>query len=914
MLRGDRTPIRRAKENNRSSRRLANHPSKIEVADYRYKGEKRFNVPDAGLAIYNYRPQEPVKYNYDPHLDPQLIWTGKTERTSFEVETVSLHIHERVSTQAILKTVQKAEQYQQLRLFAEPDLPLDKRIDFYRQEMDWTNRLILGDSLLVMNSLKEREFMEGKVQMIYVDPPYGINYASNFQPHISDRNVKDKDEDLTREPEQIKAYRDTWQLGIHSWLAYLRDRLLLCGDLLSESGSIFVQINDENLHLARCVLDEVFGRENFVRVICFAKTGGLESSYLKTVFDYILWYARDINKMKYKPIFKIKRLLERGATKYTKIILPDGTLRPATRQELLEGKPSDGVGEFCTDDNLTSQGNPVFEFEWHGKRYSAPWKTTPSGLSRLGSAGRLYEAKGSLRYLRLFKDFIATQLTNSWDDVGGIQSRSQPKVYTVQTATKAIERCMLMTTEPGDLVLDPTCGSGTTAYCAEKWGRRWITCDTSRVALTIGRARLMTAKFDYYELLNPDIGPSAGFKCDAVSHLELEDIANNTDIDQISDKYHPQIKDRLSDLNQTLKKKWKEWEVPRIADARWTKKQKECHDRFWESKNQMKSEIDESIRRSAKQELLYDLPEIDDTKIRVSGPFSVEAIPIPAAHQQITAVTGENVSGRYADLTIELLRRSGITFPAGKQMTLENLRPIASASFIHAEGEATQNGGKVRVAVSLGSRYGPVTAKQVDEAIRSSYKMGFDVLVFAGFAFEPEAQATIQKNPIPKLSVHMAHISPDVIVGAYSDRPLLKTTKSSQLFTVFGEPDVLLEKLKDEFKVRLLGVDLYDPTTGEVSSSDANEVPAWFLDEDYDSYTFRICQAFFPREARAKNPWDKLENALRSVVDKERMDAFRGAESLPFRAGEQKQIAVKVIDVRGNEVMVVKSLNDEATT
>jgi adenine-specific DNA-methyltransferase len=847
MLSADKTKAKSSKQNPSHEKSVAH--STVEVADYRYKDEKRKNIPDAGLAIYNYKPQEPVKYSYDPHLDPQLIWTGKSERPSFEVETVSLHIHERVSTQAILKSVQKTGQLRQARLFADPDLPLDRRIEFYRHEMDWTNRLILGDSLLVMNSLKERELMDGKVQTIYMDPPYGIAYNSNFQPFVTRRDVKDgQDESLTREPEQVKAYRDSWQLGIHSYLTYLRDRLLLAKELLHNSGSIFVQINDENSHFVRALMDEVFQRENFVSIIAFRKSAARSALFLDNTVDYLLWYAKSKENLKYHQVY-LPKTETAVSEQYDLVEFPDGTIHRAGTAKDVQGQKRVMAGELLSP-GASKAG--VFDFEFEGTKY-APypgyhWKTTKDGLERLRSANRLIVAGNWLKYKRYMDDFAVVPVTDVWlDTVSSTFSQEDRRLFVVQTAMRVIERCILMTTDPGDLVFDPTCGSGTTAYCAEKWGRRWITCDTSRVALAIARQRLLTAKFAYHKLADPDKGVSSGFVYETVPHVTLGSIAQN--------------------------------ETPQ-------------------------------------SEVLVDKPIIEEGIVRVSGPFTVEAIPAPAMQERLFKPTqpGPEIVGDYMELALDLLRKSGVTFPGGKHMNIENLRPIASAGFVHAEGEASQNGGKIRVAISFGPRYGPITAKQVDEAIRSSYRMQFDVLIFAGFAFDTEAQAVIQKNPIPKVSVQMAHISPDVIVGAYSNHPLLKTTKSSQIFTVFGEPDVKLERNKEEFKVRLLGVDLYDPTTGEVHSSIASDIPAWFLDEDYDGYTFKICQAFFPKEATAKNPWDRLENALRGVVDKEKMEAFRGTESLPFRAGEQKQIAVKVIDIRGNEVMVVKSLNGKETT
>ena len=483
------------------------------ITHYRYS-ETRKNNPPAGLASQG-RIAEVSKqrYSYDPHLppvlrfdgngqadglpelletalqrkltgdevkmladalrnhQPWLEWTGKREKRWFEVDPVALHIHERVSAQAILKIA--ARQDVQRSLWADPEQEYHQAVQFYQHDVEWTNRLILGDSLMVMNSLSKRENLAGKVQMIYVDPPYGINYRSNFQPLISSHDVKDREADLTREPEVVKAYRDTWTLGVHSYLAYLRDRLISAKELLNDEGSIFVQIGDENLHHLRNVMDEVFGSNNFIRLICFAKSGGLESKLLNTVFDYILWYAKDATSIKYRPIFRTKRPGDEGATKYRRVLQTDGMMRPATSEELDSVNVTDG-GSFFTDGDLTSQGNPLFAYKWHGKSYVAPWKTPVTGLNMLSGAERIYEAQDSLRYIRLFDDFLATNLSANWEDVGGIQSRSDPKVYAVQTAPEAIKRCMLMTTEPGDLVLDPTCGSGTTAVVAEEWGRRWL--------------------------------------------------------------------------------------------------------------------------------------------------------------------------------------------------------------------------------------------------------------------------------------------------------------------------------------------------------------------------------------------------------------------------------------------------------
>jgi len=823
------------------------------VRDYRFVSEKRKNIPDAGLATFFKERRERKKYEYDPHLDPQLVWAGKAEHTSFEVDTVALHIHERISTKAILKAVEKRELYRQLRLFAEPDLPLDRRIEFYQHEMDWTNRLILGDSLLVMNSLLEREMMAGKVQMIYMDPPYGISYDSNFQPLIGKREVQDgKDEFLTREVEQIKAYRDTWMLGIHSYLTYLRDRLLLCHELLSESGSIFVQINDINIHHVKELMDEIFGPKNFCSIITFQTAAGQPTKLLASVSDYLLWYAKDKERIKYRQLYHPREKSVVDST-FNWIELLDGTCRNLRPSEIsgIESLP-DGKRFKAAD--ITRKLKPdekPFPVNFQGKVYYPPanaqWAYPPEAMERLVNKGRLVAIGDRLYYKRYEDDLPMTAYHHIWDDTV-MSTFASDKVYSVQTNTKVVERCILMTTDPGDLVLDPTCGSGTTAYCAEKWGRRWITCDTSRVALALARQRLLCAVFPYYKLAYPEQGISAGFVYETFPHVTLRAVA-----------------------------------------------------------------LDEPFRT----ETLYDRPLIERDKVRVSGPFTVEAIPVPSVEdpslasalrdENLEAPLSANMAEDFIDMLIELVRKDGVTFPGGKHMVLENVRPIESAGFLHAEAQVKQNGNSLRTALSFGPRHGPVTARQVEEAVRSAYMMGFSMLIFAGFAFDPEAQATIQKTPHPNLQIHMANIRPDVEM-----HDLLKSPKGSQLFSVFGQPDIRIKKTGEEYVVELKGVDIYDPTTGEVHASRPEDIAAWFLDQNYDGYTFCITQAFFPKEATNKNPWDKLENALRGIVSKERMEKLRGTTSLPFKAGDQKRIAVKVIDQRGNEVIVVKKL-EEAT-
>jgi adenine-specific DNA-methyltransferase len=944
------------------------------VRDFRHAEARRKNNPPAGVApTYEVRERQVNRYSYDPHLDPQLVWAGKAEQTSFEVDIVSLHIHERISTRAILDAVRRPQPLQ-LDIFGETPLPADQQIEFYKHEVGWANRLILGDSLMVMNSLLVKERMAGKVQMIYVDPPYGIKYSSNFQPRIDRRDVKDKDEDLTHEPEQIKAYRDTWKLGIHSYLTYLRDRLLLARELLTESGSIFVQINDENLHLVRCLLDEIFGRENFVSVISFVKTSGKGGALLDVVSDFLLWYSKDKTQLKYRQLYLEKEMGEEGTKGYQHVELPDGTRRRLTSTELSLSTFLPHEFRIFKAGDMTSQeaGATTFDYDYEGRRFhpgkNSHWKTNREGMERLDQAERLFAVGNTLSYVRFLDEIPTRPLTNIWKDTG-IAGYGDPKIYAVQTNTKVVERCILMTTDPGDLVFDPTCGSGTTAYCAEKWGRRWITCDTSRVALAIARQRLMTAKFDYYELREPERGPAGGFVYETVPHITLESIAKNIEIDAIAEKYQPRIEEALQHLNRALGKNWKEWEVPRevphpvwpeeaknaywrlqtlksslrpedreeserlleliyrqtgrrwemneipepVPPAEWPTDAKEDLRRFWELKRAKRREIDESIKRNAPQEVLYDRPKLVRGVVRVSGPFTVEAIPVPAVEDPmqspITQFEAEEAEtrvsdrgGEYLTTMINLLKQQGgVLFPGGKKLELTNIRPL-SLGYLHAEAEAKQNGTPIRVAISFGPQHGPVIAHQVQEAIPTAKMNGYNMLIFTGFAFDPEAHALIQKVQVPGLQVHFANVAPDVLVG-----DLLKTTRASQIFTVFGQPDVRMEKQKDgTYIVEIKGVDIYDPLTGNVQSTRGEDVAAWFLDTDYDGMTFHICQAFFPGDPDA---WEKLQRALKATIPKEIFDQMRGTISFPFKPGEHNRIAVKVIDFRGNEVVRIVKLD-----
>ncbi|MBM4287819.1 MAG: site-specific DNA-methyltransferase [Deltaproteobacteria bacterium] len=896
----------------RRGRRQGGDPNGIK--DFRFEEARRKNNPPAGMApTYEVQERRTTTYAYDPHLDPHLVWAGKAEHTSFEIDVVSLHIHERLSTRAILEAARKPEP--QLSLFGETELKPHEQIEFYQHEVGWANRLMLGDSLLVMNSLLVKEGLAGKVQMIYVDPPYGIKYASNFQARIDRRDVKDQDSDLTHEPEQIKAYRDTWKLGIHSYLSYLRDRLLLSRDLLAESGSIFVQIGLENIHRVRLLLDEIFGSENFIDQIIFRTTGGRGAQYLDQVYNGLLCYSRDYSKFKYHQIFQ--PISQEILNNYDWFELNDGST--VNLNDIDAEIAKDLKGRRYKLDDMTSQGESrtgSFMIEFQGASFTPRtgrhWRTT-EGVERLKESERIQKKGNNIFFRHFADDYPVLAIDDVWEDtaMGGYQKREE-KLYAVQTPIKVIERCILMTTDPGDLVLDPTCGSGTTAWCAEKWGRRWITCDTSRVALAIARQRLLTAKYDFYELRDPERGPGGGFLYEEAPHITLKNIAQNLEIDAIAAKYQPQVEAALHNLNQALGQTWPEWEVPRASQEEWPQEGKEAHGRFWSLKQDKRREMDASIQRHAPQETLYDRPKKRSGVVRVSGPFTVEAIPAPMVSDPADTPIPQfeveeartRISDRGGDYLSDMLNllsgQGGVLFPGGKKMALANLRRL-QVGLLHGEGETGQNGKTLRVALSFGPQYGPLTALQVQEATPVAKMNGYEVLIFAGFTFDPEAQALIQRAPVTGMQVHFAHIAPDVLVG-----DLLKTNRASQIFTVFGQPDVGVNKQKEgTYAVELRGVDIYDPLTGETHHARGRDVAAWFLDADYDGKTFRICQAFFPGDPDA---WNKLQRALKARIDPEAFEHMRGTVSFPFKAGEHQRLAVKVIDFRGNEVVKVLPL------
>ena len=758
-----------------------------------------------------------------------------------------------------------------------------------------------------MTSLAEKEGLKGKVQMIYLDPPYGIKFGSNWQVSTRKRDVRDgKAEDATRQPEQVKAFRDTWQLGIHSYLAYMRDRLITARELLSESGSVFVQIGDENVHLVRNVLDEVFGSENHIATIAFRVFGVRAGLFLDSITDNIIWYAKNKETAKYRQLY-----------------LPVD----------LSLSKEDDFGPVRLYRPGFSAGLD-FDYVFQNVKYRNPssmhWATGKSGLERLRISDRLIGFKSDVRYKRYVVDFPASVLTTAWQDTWG----EQEKNYVVQTATKVIERCMLMTTDPGDLVVDPTCGSGTTAYVAEQWGRRWITMDTSRVSIALARTRLMSGRYPYYLLadsaegrkkeaeLNPIAALSGafssevegqtgndikrGFVYERIPHITLKSIAHNEEIDEIHAKYQPDLDKLRAEINKQAKQKWEEWEIPRSDDFSrpGEERLKSLLHGYWELRRTRQKEIDASIARRADTEFLYDKPYEDKKRIRVAGPFTVESLSphrVLAADDPATVFTEDTLNTQdFTQTILENLKTAGVQNTIKKQrLKFERLEPYAGV-WIHAIGEYTeQDGTPRRAAISIGPELGTVSAEQIKEAAKEAVRgVGFDILIVCGFAFDPHVSEEAKRYG--SLAVLPTRMNPDLAMGD----ELLKKTGAGNLFMVFGEPDLSVDRQPDgKYKVILRGLDVYDPTTGEIRSNTTDDIACWFIDTDYNEETFIVRHAYF---TGADEPYDKLKRALRAEIDESAWSALYTNESIPFEKPANKgKIAVKVINHYGDEVLKV---------
>jgi adenine-specific DNA-methyltransferase len=793
---------------------------------------------------------------------PFLNWAGKAERLSFEVPTLPLFVHERLSTKAILETLKghtRDRQQDMFQLFGDPQHSVtDQILGAYEHSDKWVNRMILGDSLVVMNSLLRYEFLGEQVQMIYIDPPYGVKFGSNFQPFVRNRDVShNDDEDLTREPEMVQAYRDTWELGLHSYLTYLRDRLLVARELLHPSGSIFVQISDENLHHVTELLDEVLGHENRVAVIAFKKTGFASDDALSTTHDFILWYARDRTRTKLHSVFGDRELTPDELSFYDQVELPDGTRRPLRKEEKLLGTEVRGIGRPFARNPMISPGwqdSLGYEFEFQDQRFRPPptrhWATSQDGLERLRQANRLAIKGNTLRFVRYFDDFAFQPLGTIWNDTGVGGFVGDERLYVVQTDTRVIQRCLLMTTDPGDLVLDPTCGSGTTAYVSELWGRRWLTIDTSRVPLALARQRLLTATFPYYELKDESRGPVGGFVYKRkqnkkgqeiggiVPHITLKSIANN----------EPQA-----------------------------------------------------------EEVLVDRPEIKSGVTRVTGPFWFEAtIPTPVDWEGdgVEDSAAENY-GSFIERMLEVLRRSPVLRLEGNRtVAFKSVRPPAKTLSLSAEA-LVENGNDKPVSFVFGPENGAVSEKLVFEAAREAYAKSYTHLYVIGFAIQPNAR-TLVENCAEVVGIPATYVqaTPDLMMG-----DLLKHMRSSQIFSVCGLPEIKVHRKEKKdgppkYQVELVGLDVFDPMTMEVDHEPGDHVPAWFLDTNYNELSFHVSQAFFPRTSA----WDNLKRALRGVYEDSVWQHLASNKSEPFEAGEYKQIAIKVIDDRGNELLVVENL------
>lgn len=843
----------------RPRKQLTDADKMRDIENYTHDDKKRTNNPPVGMAQHDKAEEKLKTYQFDPHLDPTLQWAGKAEGMSFDVPTSSIHIHESIKPLNIIARVTKeysdteAGQVKgQLGLF-EAETPSERMrcrresIEFYQHGVNWTNRMIAGDSLVIMNSLLEKEGMAGQVQMVYIDPPYGIKYGSNFQPFVDKRDVKDKkDEDLSQEPEMIKAFRDTWELGIHSYLTYLRNRLLLARELLADNGSVFVQISDENVHHVRELCDEIFNPQNFVLQIFVKKTGGAgaPSDLLApaSVGDYIIWYAKDKKSLKYHRLFENKADAKSGINNYSNIRLPDGTersLTPAEKKDLsLMPKGARLFGIHA----LTSQSggeNARFPIEYNGKTYrinSGSWKTSQEGIQNLIKADRIRATDTRIGYVRFFDDFPVVPLTNAWDDTRG----DMGIIYVVQTATKIIQRCILMTTDPGDLVLDITCGSGTTAYVAEQWGRRWITCDTSRVAITLAKQRLMTATFDYYNLAHPEQGVGSGFVYKTVPHITLKSIANN--------------------------------EPPAT-------------------------------------ETLYDQPEIDKGKVRITGPFTVEALPAPVVKPLDDVSDWDEDSTAKQTSWRDQLLATGIMGRGGSRLAFSRVEPLSGTKFLQAEAETKEDVPR-RAVICFAGETKPMDSRMVSMALDEveTLRPAPKLVIFAAFQFDPEAAKDIDELNWPGLTILKAQMNTDLMTD-----DLKKKRSSDQSFWLVGQPDVELisdKRSKTRYKVKVNGFDYYDVKKGTVESGSTSRISMWMLDTDYDGMCLQPTQVFFPMGGK-KDGWNKLAKTLKAEIDPDLIEKYAGNESLWFTVQPNSQIAVKIIDDRGIESLKVMRVGDE---
>ncbi len=967
-----------------------------------HQDASRTNIPTAEFqAVMGEEEQRPIRVAYERRnrdLDPQLVWRGKDEQdwSDLVVQAPPLYIQEKVHPQVLIRDLMRtSDQWPggrgtdhrppatQLDLFADFNgLPDEARsTDFYQHDANWTNRMILGDSLQVMASLAEREGLRGKVQCIYIDPPYGIKFNSNFQWSTTSRDVKDgKTDHITREPEQVKAFRDTWRDGIHSYLTYLRDRLTVARDLLTESGSIFVQIGDENVHRVRTLMDEVFGEDNFVSEITFKKTGGQSSSGIANVTDVILWYAKQANSRKIRLLFIDKQPGEEGATNYSWVEDSSGNRRSLTATEK-------DAQRHLPNDVSVMQPYPMFSdgpssrdqsFKWRGAEYAPSrnthWKTHANGLRRLSIADRFLAQGKTLRFVNYLQDYRVTPILNIWTDTQ-ISGFGADRIYVVQTLPRVIERCILMTTDPGDLVLDPTCGSGTTAYVAEQWGRRWITIDTSRVALALARARIMGARYPYHLLADsregqlkeaelrgdgggagrrmgddkptPPLtrhpseegmgavvesppgrgGPKGrggfspptyhdirqGFVYERVPHITLKSIANNAEIDVIWEKFQETLeplRERLGAVvGATHASPLPEWEIPRDLPDEWPPEAAPLHEQFWTARIARQKEIDASIAAKADFEYLYDKPYEDKKKVRVAGPFTVESLSphrvlsVDEDDELIDGVAeleaGYGEERDFAQMILENLKTAGVQ-QAHKEdkITFTAITPWPG-DLICAEGrylEGDQEAGtEKRAAIFIGPEFGTVSRPDLVQAAREAGDADFDALITCAFNYDARSSEFDKLGRIPVLKARMnadLHMADD-----------LKNTGKGNLFVIFGEPDIdIIDAENGQVRVKINGVDVFHPNTGEIRSDNADGIACWFIDTDYNEESFFVRHAYF---LGANDPYKALKTTLKAEINEDAWATLHSDTSRPFDKPQSGRIAVKVINHLGDEVMKV---------
>ena len=925
------------------------------VEALRHEADTRTNIPTAEYqSMVEEDTESPLRVAYQRRnrdLDPQLVWRGKDEQDldDLVVNVPPLYIQEKVHPKVLIDDLlrqsrngSQPSEYQ-VDMFADFNgLPEGAdRTEFYQHEGYWQNRMVLGDSLQVMASLAEREGLQGKVQCIYIDPPYGIRFNSNFQWSTTSRDVRDGNrQHITREPEQVKAFRDTWRDGIHSYLTYLRDRLTVARDLLVDSGSIFVQIGDENVHRVRSLMDEVFGEDNFVSQIVFQTSSGRLSEGLDGVYDVLLWYARNRQTLKYRENLRSRDDIQLN-TAYTYLNFPDGTYRPLTAKERESADEIPmGAKRFRPGQTQSQSGGESARFvlDFEGKSYSPPsvggWRTSVSGFSRAARASRLMARGRNVAFRQCNEDYPFVQMSNIWTDTLFVSFGSE-KTFVVQTNPKVIQRCILMTTDPGDLVLDPTCGSGTAAYVAEQWGRRWITIDTSRVALALARARIMGARYPYYILADSRDGqlkeaelsrraPSEmptygnirqGFVYERVPHITLRDIANNAEIDVIHEEYQEKLEPLREELNRALETAWEEWEIPRDVDEQWSEETQELHRQWWELRITRQREIDASIAARAEYEYLYDKPYEDRSRVRVAGPFTVESI---SPHRVLgvdengdvidgiaEARNGYGTGYDFGQIILDNLKRSGVQQAHREdRITFTSLTPWPGR-FVCADGryveggsgddEDTPSGPERRAAVFIGPEFGTVSRPDLVEAAREAADGGFDVLIACAFNYDAH---TTEFESLGRVPVLKARMNADLHMAGE-----LRNTGSGNLFVIFGEPDIDVLDCKDgQVKVRVNGVDVFHPNTGEVRSDGPEGIACWFIDTDYNQESFFVRHAYF---LGAGDPYKSLKTTLKAEIDEDAWATLHSATSRPFPRPESGRIAVKVINHLGDEVMKV---------